>query len=92
MKVLIILLICCIFFGNIFNISLHKVKRKENSFNKSNIDSHNQENEELYEFHKVDKKKNIEDIQHHYKDITEENYERNDMGYSDYTPINLRRL
>ena len=58
-------------------------------------DDHSKENKELYEFHNIkhsEKKESQIDHRHHYKEITEENYERHDMGYhTDYSPIEETR-
>ena len=59
-------------------------------------DDHLVENKELYEFHKIHKNESktskVDINDHHYKDITEENYEKHGMGYhSDYSPIDENR-
>lgn len=69
-------------------LSSIKVKKHKSKQDES------KENKELYEFHNVKEsgKRESKDHHHVYKDITEGNYEKQDMGYHhDYSPIDENR-
>jgi hypothetical protein len=70
-------------------ISGKKVKKQKAKKQDQSI-----ENKELYEFHNVKENQQRESKDHHhdYKDITEGDYEKHDMGYHhDYSPIDENR-
>lgn len=54
---------------------------------------HRQEHQELLDFHNVPQRVAKEIKDENFKDITEMDYEKHDMGYhADYAPIESRRI